>query len=174
MQFFDNGRNQFYPADAIDRMTKSYQLRGGDEVAARIYLKSDPDHGIEVSDYTIDQIMRAVQQVIPAQPGFRLLTFGFDASCPDEGEWVSDEPILGWRVDAYGTMEPAVFDYNFSEMTGEHAILEPSGKVHVVDAVYDDIESWKRDLKATALRRHEMEQSRQVKDGVAKAVSRET
>lgn len=164
MQFFDNGRNQFYPADAIDRMTKSYKTRGGDEVEARIYLKSDPDHGIVVSDHTIDQIMRTTAQVIPAQPGFRLLTFGFDASCPDEGPWISDEPILGWRVDAYGTMEPAVFDYNFSRMTGEHAVLEPSGKVHVVDAAYDDIDSWKSDQKETAMRRHEMEKQRRAKE----------
>ena len=168
MPFFDNGRNQFYPSEAIDRMYKSY-TRGGEEVQARIFLKSEPDHSIAVTDYTIDQIIRASQPVIPAHHGYRLLTFGYDASAPDEDPWMSDEPILGWRVDAYGGLEPAVFDYNFTSMTSEHAILEPNGKVHMVDAVYDNVESWMRDMKVAALQKHEAQQARTTKRTEGKA-----
>lgn len=158
MPFFDNGRNQFYPSDAIDRMYKSYQAAGGEEVKARIYLKSDPSDAITVTDHTIDQIIKGAQQVIPAQPGYRLLTFCFDPSEPDGEPWTADEPILGWRVNEYGTMEPAVLDYNFTSLNGEHAILEPNGMVHIIDGVYDNVDAWKRDMKSDALKRFDASQ----------------
>jgi hypothetical protein len=155
MPFFDNGRNQFYPTEAIDRMAKSSKTRGGDEIEARIYFKRDPDRAMIVDDYTIDRIVRASQPVIPAQPGYRLLTFCFDPSEPGEAPWSSDEPVLGWRVDVQGGLEPVVIDYNFTTMDADHAILEPTGKVHAVDAAYDDLHSWMKYMTKAAVEKYE-------------------
>lgn len=153
MPFFDNGRNQFFPVGDIDRMCKSYTINGGSTVSARIYLKSDPDTAIEVDDSTIDQALRLSQSVMPAQPGYRLLTFCFDPSFDDPPAH-TDEPILGWRVGAYGSIEPMVLDYEFAEMNSDHAVMEPNGKVHVIDGCYDTLQHWLMEMAKDATDRY--------------------
>jgi len=155
MKFFDNGRNEFYPLDAIESMRKSYKLRGSDQhVPAKIYLKSNPEHGIETEDYTIDQILRVGASVVPADPGMRLLTFVYHPGSDDPGPWVHDEPILAWRVGHHGGIDPVVIDIHFEGMDAYHAIRDATGQVYNFEANYSSQEAWEMDMRNSADREH--------------------
>ncbi len=160
MQFFIKGYTgaAVYPVSSITKMQKARKDRSGRDHPARIYLTDDRD--FEASDRDIDLIVRQFAPIVPAQPGFELLSFGYDPHDDEPGPWIHRELIIGWRNAEYGGLDPVVIDYDFDEMEDRHAILRPDGKVQTGESWFDTEEEWVASMKAAADEERARKQSR--------------
>jgi hypothetical protein len=142
MQFLIRGYSgaEFYPIADIEKMRHAWKDARGGEHPATILLKCGRE--IRVNDKEIDRIVRQSTPIIPAVPGFELLTLSYMPAEEDGGPWVHREPVLGWRDATYGGLEPVVVDYDFTEMTDSHAILKPDGRVSAGESWHDNEQEW--------------------------------
>lgn len=154
MQFFVKGfvRSEYFPIAAIAELRKAGEDYSGKAYSAKVYLQDGRE--ITVDDEDIDRIVRQSTPVVPALPGFSLLTFSYQPGDDEPGPWVHREPIIGWRDNPYGGLDPVVIDYDFTEMEHRHAILEPGGRIQASDRGYVHEANWIADMKEMADAEH--------------------
>lgn len=96
--------------------------------------------------FSIDDIEKALQTVVPAAPGFMLLQLVLDA--PKEEE-VQRTPVVAWRIDQNNAAAQPVVCEDVSDLTS-FDVLQPTGEVvnSRDGVVYDDEAVWLADAKA--------------------------
>jgi hypothetical protein len=85
--------------------------------------------------------------VIPAQPGYELLTFSQDH---DSEFWFDRQPIIAWRIAGSGWPWPEPITVSGDKDCGPNTvILCPDGKVEWQStATFDSLEKWKVSAEA--------------------------
>jgi hypothetical protein len=90
---------------------------------------------------------QAIYPVIPAQPGFVLLSVYFNAGpIPEDlSEWVCRAPIIGWRM---ATLGPEPVTLNDADGCHEQGIQCPDGQIEVIaDATYKDLDAFLAEVR---------------------------
>jgi hypothetical protein len=91
--------------------------------------------------------------MVPAQPGFFLIEIPCDEAmeeCPP-GDFFR-QPILAWRADEYGSLDPVVCDDDGDRRA--YFILCPDGQViHPHNSSWDDFESFEQAKREEARKR---------------------
>ena len=95
--------------------------------------------------YDLSECVKACSSVIPAYPGFEVLSAWYNAETGKPEVWRI--PIVGWRTVESG-LEPVTPDEDF-EMSATTAIRYPDGQVNVpFDLTFPDEEDWLKALLA--------------------------
>lgn len=99
------------------------------------------DDGRVLGEWTGEVIDNTIYPIIPAQPGFTLLTVWFNTeSVPDNlSEWVTRDPIIAWRMESYGP-QPVTLEDGGNRNAEIQAIECPGGKI--VDPLSASYPSW--------------------------------
>lgn len=86
--------------------------------------------------------------VTPAAPGFERVEWSVDSRDQD---YVSRQPVVGWRVDEFGAAIPVCITPSYAE---EWAIIAPNGKLFVPgEGEMESIEEWRQGLADARKRR---------------------
>lgn len=159
MKFFIDKQGRYYPVSEIARISK---YSGKRDPLAYYYGDVEMKDGRTtlVSEYNIDEIVEDTGSLLSAQPGFSLLKFWYDPGEDDETIYVSDDPVLGWKISDADGLQPITIDNE--EYDHRCGILCPDGKVRNYDTVWDDRAAWEASMK------HDAEQQAEAKR-VAKA-----
>lgn len=85
-------------------------------------------------------------QVIPAFPGFSVLSPVFDSDKPEVLIDVSLDPILGWALDR-DSLQPYPVTLGGVHVDATPSVLKPDGSIDRLGAeAYDNIDQWKADM----------------------------
>jgi hypothetical protein len=85
-------------------------------------------------------------QVIPAFPGFSVLSPVFDSDKPEVLIDVSLDPILGWALDR-DSLQPYPITLYGVDFDATPSVLKPDGSIDRLGMEsYDNIDQWKADL----------------------------
>nr|WP_143840411.1 hypothetical protein [Novosphingobium panipatense] len=159
MTFFDTGRNEYLPIADIEAMYGSYGgIRGREYKSAAIQMKDG--RRIEVDESVIEDVLRLTHTVIPAEPGYKLLSFYHDSI--ENENYFSEDTVLAWRAGQYRGLDPVVVDSEFTTLTAVHGILEPSGKVQTFECGYEDRSAWEAEMVRQAEAEVERQKNAQI------------
>ncbi len=145
--FFDNGRNEYLRISEIEYMSGSYGGYKGSEIKPAVVHMKD-GQSFQVEDGTLDHILRQSQPLVPALPGFVLLTYSFNDF--DAEHYVGEDTILAWRAGKYRGLDPVIIDSEFEELSSFHGILEPNGRVQTFECSYSSRDEWEVEMKRLA------------------------
>jgi hypothetical protein len=97
--------------------------------------------------WDVDKCVKACRPIIPAYPGFEVLSPWRDKD--KTGVWTTGVwriPVIGWRADELG-VEPVTADEDF-EMSANASILYPDGQVVIpYDRTYPNEEEWLKEIE---------------------------
>jgi hypothetical protein len=120
-----------------DHVAQVGRSRGQPE-KARCVMAGNGDT-VEVYASSVDELV-AAQSLIPAQPGFTLLTFyllGGD-------EYVERSPVIAWQVDPANGYHKAIGLYWPSDNASMTGVLCPDGRViDPANTIYDSEDDWR-------------------------------
>lgn len=153
MKFFEDVHGALRPTSAITRIRRgdwndSLKMRAPGEVT----LTSGS--AVAVQDYDIDAIVMNSHPIIPAHPGFLVLAM-WGSTGPADQMFSDEWPVVAWRVNAFGDLDPMVPDHHFRGMRDNFAILYPDGKVvNPTDGVsFESRDEWETEMRERAAAR---------------------
>ena len=139
--FFEDTVGRFH---SIARIKSYRKITNADESAAHFFMVTlDDDREVQCWRSDLRGALRAAQPFVPALAGTELVTL----SMPDDeprSEWRHwREPVLGWRTNVYGGLEPLVLDCEFDELEHKHAVKMPDGSVvNLYGSVWPSVEEF--------------------------------
>lgn len=151
MQIFRDTFGRVYPINRIASIMPSHKVKGSDDFRLPRVLTVD-DESIEINQSEYANLMTKMSRVVPANPGFRLLTYYFD----EEGDdWFDECEIIAWREDDHGEFDPVVSDEGINNLDGiQMGILEPTGRVRVPYVTeYESRSDWEEEMRKNAQER---------------------
>lgn len=170
MSFFEARDGDYYPTSGIDFLSPSGKSHSGKKVPARAFMK-DRGHdegGIAIADDAIDHIMKLSQPCMPATPGYFVLSWSPPRD--DQPAFIWSQPVIGWRVNEFGTVDPLVFETDWTGFGDRHGLLYPTGQVgDLYGATYDKQSDW----EAEQAERYEDDQKRAALTAEAKRIADE-
>jgi hypothetical protein len=125
------------------------------EHVVKIFRKGDVDRctvagteeTVEVYSSIVDELV-AAQSIIPAHPGFTLLSFYPSDSDP---EWVDRSPVIAWQVDASSGFHKAIGLDATSNNVVATGILCPDGQViDPGNTLYPNEDAWREEARRDA------------------------
>lgn len=155
MTFFETPRGAIYPVNRIQRIARAERDKdSGFTPAGTAYLSGDME--VAISDDEIDRLIAEPKPIIPANPGFWLLTFWYNPPYVEglaaEEPYISGRPIIAWR-DTTDGIEPVTTE-DTKWITAPMAVKAPDGRVMDWECEWKDQESWAANMKERADRDH--------------------
>lgn len=132
--FFQTKSGAYFNTNHIAALIPLHESK--DDIRVEIVTSGGSTHVESVTCRKLEELLRG-PQVVPASPGYELLSWSDCARCYEDAE---RSPIIGWRINDMGYAEPVATDLHNSDNTG---ILTPAGKLVVSgDGTFDGIEEW--------------------------------
>ena len=131
--FFQPSRSQTPDAVALHEITSIGSLIEPAKGAAYqlIHLRGGDDASVRAYPAEVEALMKRPAQLLPAEPGSKLLYVGFDEDSP----WVMRTPLIAWALCLDGFIRPVspagVDDGDLSPEYGWFVEF-PSGGIHTV------------------------------------------
>lgn len=129
------------------RYIRSIQRKG-----TKIFAETD-NGAMHAVIGNVDKLRSSLEEIIPANPGFEVLTFWFqdgeqDPINVDIKSKLNRESVIGWRsVD--GTCYEPVTAFGVSDIDeGVWSVIDPAGSViEPVDRLYPSLDHWINDVR---------------------------
>ena len=166
MKFFEDRHGNLYQVSRIRRIKPPTDAKPGESPIAqsslaRVFLDDDHEDGIPIYGHVFDQLVGDAVPIIPANPGFYLLSHWAEA-LDDKSAFTEKTPIIGWRVGGEDGIKPVTDDWNYNDERAENfGVLRPEGDIRsdALDATYDTIEQWELAVREEQHRRRKAESS---------------